>query len=140
MIQKSLSLTLITLLLQMICVTPIFSQQTDAESQRVAKLKERLNTIGVVQKKRVVVTRTDGTKLDGRVSRMQEDSFVITDNKTGVDTTVAYDNVAQVKGKGGGLSTAAKIGIGVGVAIVAAVVIIGIGFSRSCPTAIPCRQ
>lgn len=138
MIQKSLSLALIALLLQAISAAPIYSQQTTAESQHIAKMKTRLGAIGVAEKKIVTVTQRDGAKLRGRVSEMKEDTFVITDDKTNAASTVAYSDVAQVKAKSGGLSTLAKIGIGVGAAA-AAFVIWGVAYSRSCPTSLPCR-
>ncbi len=72
----------------------------------------------------------DKTKLEGYVSAVGDDSFVVTDIKTGVATTVAYPQVKKVKGNN--LSTGAKIAIGVGIAAVVLVVIIasGVSFGR----------
>jgi hypothetical protein len=53
-------------------------------------------------------------ELKGYVSNIDEDSFVVTNLKTKETTTVAYRDVAYVRGKG--LPTAAKAGIAVGVA------------------------
>jgi hypothetical protein len=63
----------------------------------------------------------DGTRLKGSVSAAGEDTFTITDSKTGAPRTVAYADVARVKEPGGGLSTRAWLIIGA--AAVAAVIV-----------------
>ncbi len=140
MFQKSLSLALASILLGALCVTPVSAGlQTDKERQRIAKVKERISVISLVEHKRVSITRRDGTKLRGRAGEIQENSFVITDDKTGTNTTVAYSDVTQVKSKGdGGLSTGAKIAVGAGAAV-AVFITWGFIYSRSCPTSLPCR-
>jgi len=139
MFQKSLSLALALILSGMICVTPVSARlQTDQETQRIAKVKERISVISLVEHKRVVITRRDGTKLRGRVSEMTGVSFVITDDQTDTNTTVAYSDVTQVKSKGDGFSTGAKIAIGAGLAV-GAFITWGVIYSRSCPTSLPCR-
>lgn len=67
------------------------------------------------KKKRVTVKLQDGSKLKGNVSEAGEDSFTLTDTKTGQSRTLAYSEVSQVKGTG--LSRGAKIGIGVGIGV-----------------------
>jgi hypothetical protein len=139
MLQKFLSLALASLLIQVICVTPVpAGQQTDKETQRIAEVKERISAIGLVEKKRDIITRRDSTKLTGRVSEIKKDSFVITDDKTGTSSTVAYSDVTQVKSKGDGLSRGTKITIGARIAA-AAVITWGIIYSRSCPSPFACR-
>jgi hypothetical protein len=57
MLQKFLSLALASLLIQVICVTPVpAGQQTDKETQRIAEVKERISAIGLVEKKRDIIT------------------------------------------------------------------------------------
>jgi hypothetical protein len=68
-------------------------------------MKERIGVIHL-EKKRVTITRRDGTKLKARVSEVKEDSFVMTDEKTGAASEVRYDDVVQVKTKSNGLAKA----------------------------------
>jgi len=58
----------------------------------------------------------------GRISEIKEFSFVINDEQTGTIIEVKNEDVTQVKTKGNGLSTGAKILIEVGIA--AAVVVL----------------
>ena len=57
----------------------------------------------------------DKTRLKGYISEVSENGFVVTDAKTGAANSVAYANVAQVKGNN--MSTGAKIGIGIGIGV-----------------------
>ncbi|MDQ5846081.1 MAG: hypothetical protein M3539_12400 [Acidobacteriota bacterium] len=74
---------------------------------------------------RVTVKLNDGAKLKGYISAAGEDSFTLTDSKTGQTRTLAYSDVAQVK-KPGGFSLAAKIGIGLGIAVGVLAILYGI--------------
>ncbi len=147
MFKKSISLALVWLLIQTICVAPASAfMQTDGEAQQTAKLKARINEISRGEKKRASVTRRDGVKLAGRISEVKEDSFVIIDEKIGTTTTVAYSDVTQVNSKGKGLTTGAKVAIGAGLAAVVLVLIIkplgGLPFppcTSDTPTA-PCTR
>jgi len=103
----------------MICITSVSAVvPNDKETQRIAKMKERISVIQL-EKKRVVITRWDGTKLKGRTGEIKESSFFITDEQTGATSEVNYNDVAQVKTKGKGLSTSTKVLIGVGIAVAA---------------------
>jgi hypothetical protein len=59
--------------------------------------------------------------LTGYVSEIGDNSFAVTDVKTGAITKVAYHDVAQVKGKN--LSTGAKIAIGVAIIVGVAILL-----------------
>jgi hypothetical protein len=52
------------------------------------------------KKKRVTVELQDGSKLKGYVSQAGEDSFTLTDAKTGQATTLNYRDVSKVRGQG----------------------------------------
>jgi hypothetical protein len=75
-----------------------------APAEKAAKARATVQKIGVGEKARVEVKLRDNTKLKGYVSAAGEDSFAVTDAKTGATTTVAYADAAQVKKQGGGLS------------------------------------
>ncbi len=61
----------------------------------------------------VASAQRDRTTLTGYISRAGEDSFDVTDAKTGETTTMTYSEVARVKGQG--LSRTTKLVIGMGV-------------------------
>jgi hypothetical protein len=89
-----------------------------AEQARVA-----VQRLGVGTKTRVEVKLQDGARLSGRISAAGEDTFTVTDSKTGAPRTLAYADVARVKKSGGGLSTRTWVIIG---AAAAAAVIVGV--------------
>ncbi len=91
----------------------------------VEKVKADVAKRGVGREVRVTVKLNDGAKLKGYISAAGEDSFTLTDSKTGQTRTLAYSDVAQVK-KPGGFSLAAKIGIGLGIAVGVLAILYGI--------------
>ena len=122
MYKKRLPLLLAAALLSHVFAASTFaSPQGEKEIPRTAKVKADVARRGTGERSRVTVKLQDGAKLKGYISQAGEDSFVVTDSRTGQASTVAYRDVAQVKGRGG-LSLAAKIGIvaGIGVAVVIA--------------------
>jgi hypothetical protein len=112
MFKKALSLGLVSTLILSLINIPVVSATPKAEKdrQRTEKVKAGIAKLGVGKEARVVVRLRDKTTLSGYISKASDDSFVITDLKTGESTTVAYPNVTQVKGHN--LSTAVKIAIG----------------------------
>jgi len=96
----------------------------EREAQRDAKIKEAIRALGIGELARVKLKLKDGKRLEGYISGLDEESFVVTSPGTGATTTVAYPQVGQVRGHN--LSTGAKIAIGVGIlaAIAIAVVVI----------------
>lgn len=99
--------------------------QTSAEAQLALKARTKVQKMGTGRAARVEVKLRDNTKLKGYVSAADENSFTVTDTKTGATQTVAYTDVAQVKKPGGGLSTRSWILIGgaVAAAVIAGIVI-----------------
>jgi hypothetical protein len=74
----------------------------------------------------VTVKLQDGSKLKGNISEAKEDSFTLSDSKTGQTRTLAYADVVEVK-KQGGLSLMAKVGIGLAITVGALALLYGIG-------------
>jgi len=122
MFKKTLAIVLTGLLL---LATNFGSQPVRADTiedaQLAGKARVSILKIGTGQKARVEVKLRDNTRLKGYVSEVGADTFTVTDAKTGASSTVAYNNVAQVKKPGKGLS--AKTWIIVGVAAAAAVIV-----------------
>ena len=105
-----------TLTLALPGVLPAFAKsKAEKETVQAAKVQAGIAKLGVGRDARVTVTLRDRTKLSGYVSRIGDDSFAVTDLKSGATTDVPYPAVAQVKGHN--LSTGAIIAISVGVAV-----------------------
>lgn len=115
MFRKYLSLALATLLLHiMIAGIPVsIHAQSPQDARLAAKAKTDVAALGVGEEARVVVKLRDGRKLKGYISQAGEDSFVVTDAKGKLETTIAYTEVLQVKRKKG-ISTGKAIAIGAG--------------------------
>lgn len=94
--------------------------QTAYDTEAVEKIRAKVQKIGVGRNARVEVKLRDNTRLKGFISATEQDSFSVTDNKTGATKTVSYADASAVKKAGGGLS--AKSWIILGAAAVAAVV------------------
>ena len=122
MFKKYLVLSLIVLVLNLACGGAIFAQtQNDKDAQLIQKIKTKVAKYGKGEKAKVKVELRNQIKIKGYISAIDDDSFTVTDKKTGVATKVDYAQVKKVM-KGNGLSTTAKIGIAV--AIVAPIAII----------------
>jgi Flp pilus assembly protein TadB len=96
------------------------------EDQQSAKAKDEVQRRGAGERSRVKVTLRNTTEVKGYISRIDADSFQVTDRKSGHVTTVAYQNVTGVHG-GGGMSSGAKIALatGIGAAVIVVFVVLG---------------
>lgn len=122
MFRKVLSLTLITLLINVAGASPVRAGAQVVEQVRsVEKVKENIRKLGAGEATRVELKLKDGTKLKGFIREAGEENFSIVDTKTGAVTTLAYAQVRHVKGSN--RLTAVKVGLTIakGVAIVGAV-------------------
>ena len=95
------------------------ARQEGTEAARVAKVKANVAKRGTGEKARVNVELRDRRKVRGYISSAGENDFAVTDPKTGQATTLAYDEVSRVSGRG--MSKGAKIGliVGIGAAVTA---------------------
>ena len=96
--------------------------QTGEDAQLAERSRARVQKLGVGRDARVEVKLRDNTRLKGYVSAAGEDSFTVTDSKTGASQMVAYTDVAQVKKPGGGGPSMRTWAI-IGGAAVAAVIV-----------------
>jgi hypothetical protein len=124
-LKRLLSVGLVGLLLHVSNTMPVaVSALAGQGGASVVKVKaEVAKRVG----KKSRVTLQDGSKLKGSISQAGDDSFTLTDGKTGQARTLAYSDVSRVRGQGG-LSIAAKIGIGVGIAVGA----LGLAYAVGC--------
>jgi hypothetical protein len=112
--------TFAVLLSVMILATSFAFQSVQAQTRSSTAAKARLKVESLASDARVEVKLLDGTKLKGVVSTKDQDSFTVTDRKTGASSVVRYAEVAEVKKSGGGFSTKSWIILG---SVVAGVVI-----------------
>ncbi len=117
MFKKSLSLALAgALIFTLVGVAPVSAKsKAEKEAARAAKAKAGVAKLGVGKDARIAVRLHDKTRVSGYISQADEDSFVITDIKTGATTEVAYTDVTQAKGQN--LSTGATVAIAVAAAV-----------------------
>jgi hypothetical protein len=119
----SMKLTIMSLVVVLVLNTcgiaygaePQDAKLTSATTQRVEKVKSEIQKRGVGEQSRVKVRLHDRTEVKGYISQVDATSFQLTDRKTGKISTISYEMVDKVGGRG--LSTGAKIGIGIGVGV-----------------------
>jgi len=114
MFKRILAVALAAMLVNLVAVR-VTHAATEAEKQArfAGKVKAAVLKLGTGEAARVRVTLRDKSKLEGYVSGAGEDSFAVTNFKTGAVSTVAYPQVKGVAGNN--LSTGAKIAIGAGI-------------------------
>jgi hypothetical protein len=103
---------------------PHLAQKQDHSEKQASKVKAAVQKRGAGEKSRVRVTLADNTEVSGYISKIDETSFVVTDAKNGLGTTLPYNGVQKVRGPA--LSKGAKIGITVAVCIGIAAITAGI--------------
>jgi hypothetical protein len=98
-------------------------QAKGIEDARLAeKARVSIAKLGVGKDARVEIKLRDNTRVKGYISLAEEDSFTVTDSRTGVSRTLAYGDVTKVSKQGNGFSTMTKVLIGAA-AVVGAVVV-----------------
>ena len=125
MLRKYISLALVVFLVSIIvCVRPTNAKSKEENlAQHTQQVKAVISKLGVGKDARVDLRLRDKTEVKGYVYQVGDDDFVVRNSKTGADTTVAYRDVIEAKGKG--LSKGAKIAIGVGIGVAVAAAIVG---------------
>lgn len=104
------------LLMSLFAVSSVLAKTKEEKAAELAaKVKREITKLGTGQDAQISVKLRDKTKLSGYISKIGEESFFVTEAKTGTATEVAYPNVTQVKGNN--LNTGAIIAISVGAAI-----------------------
>ena len=124
MFARTLSMILSAILFSAFSAQAATAAPAGKDAQQTAEqARAKVRQIGVGSKARVEVKLRDKTKLKGYVSAADsEDSFTVTDPKTGTSRTVAYNEVEKVNKPGGGLSTRGWVILG---AAATAAVIVG---------------
>lgn len=90
----------------------------NTETRAKAEVVDRLNK----KETRVKVKLRSGSEVKGRITQTGDNSFTLTDEKTGSRSDIAYTDVLNVEGRGMSKKKKAFIAVGVGVAVFAALV------------------
>ena len=89
--------------------------QTDMEARRAEQVRTEIAKLGTGPDARIKLKLLDKRKVEGYISEAGADTFVVTNPKSGLATTVAYPQVGTAKGNN--LSDGAKIAITVGISV-----------------------
>ena len=115
MLRKLFSSILMTVILIQAGGYVVFAQ--DKSAQRIEQLKEKIAKLGTGEKARVAVTLANGSKVNGYVSQINANSFVVTDKKSSTTTEIQFSDVNKLAGRN--MSTGTKVALGFGIAAVA---------------------
>ena len=99
MYKKILSVILSCLLINVAASVAYAGSQDDKQARRIEKVKENVLKLGVGSESRVEVTLHDGRNFKGAIREITEDNFLVLEEKTNRAITVAYADVAKLKGK-----------------------------------------
>ena len=115
MLRKMFTVVLVAAVINLAGVRLAYAESKEEKQARFAeKIKANVLKLGTGESTRVKVKLRDQAKLEGYISDAGAETFIVTNRKTGLATTVAYAQVKSVQGNN--LSTGAKIAIGVGIA------------------------
>ena len=129
---RILAITLTGLLVCALVSVPTASARAkpDKQTRLTEKVKSGIFKLGTGKDSLVAVKLRDKKVLVGYISEAKDETFVVSDPKTGTDSPVSYSDVTQVKGHN--LGTGAKIGIGI--AIGAGIALIVLALYLNCCT------
>ncbi|MBX7173608.1 MAG: hypothetical protein K1X72_21750 [Pyrinomonadaceae bacterium] len=116
MLKQLISLVLVGLIINLTFYTSANANDLNPKEAKFAqKVKAEVEKLGIGKESQVKVKLKDGVEIKGYISQINEDSFVVVDEKTGNQTEVSYPQATQIKGNN--LSTGTKIAIGVGIVL-----------------------
>ena len=114
--------TLTTHFLALAIVLSLCGPAARAQSTLNAETKAKTEVVDRLNKKetRVKVKMRNGSEMKGRITQSGENSFTLTDEKTGSRSDIAYADVTRVEGRGMSKKKKMFIAIGAGAAVFAA--------------------
>ena len=123
MFRKLISIAVIIAIVNLTGIVTVFAKSNAEKELRLAiEVKQNIRKLGASENSKVKISLKDKSNIQGYVSEIQENSFTVTDSKTGRQTEVEYSQVKKVKGNN--LSTGVKIGIGIGVAVAVLAIVV----------------
>ena len=114
--------TLTTLFLALAICVSSFGPAVRAQSTLNTDTKAKAEVLNRLNKKetRVKVKLRNGSEVKGRITQTSENSFTLTDEKTGNHSDIVYADVLNVEGRGMSKKKKALIAIGIGAGVFAA--------------------
>jgi small nuclear ribonucleoprotein (snRNP)-like protein len=111
-----------TLFLAFAIVLSSFGPAARAQSNLNPDTKAKAEVVNRLNSKetRVKVKLRNGSEVKGRLTQSSDNSFTLTDEKSGSHSDIAYADVLNVEGRGMSKTKKTFIAIGVGVAVLAA--------------------
>jgi translation initiation factor IF-1 len=115
--------TLTTLFLAHALVLSALGPGMRAQSNLNAETKAKTEVVDRLNKKetRVKVKLRNGSEMKGRITQSGDNSFTLTDEKTGSKSDIAYADVVNIEGRGMSKKKKMFIAIGAGAAVLVAV-------------------
>lgn len=102
MIKKQLAVLISIALLAITLTFPgATSAQTTTAFGAVQKTRFDIQKLGVNRDKKIEVKLRDNTKVKGYITAVDQDTFTVSDSKTGAVQTLSYAEVSSVKKAGG---------------------------------------
>ena len=95
-------------------------QQLANEAAEATKVKAEANRRLDKNENRVKIKLRNGSEVKGRITQTAENSFTLTDEKTGARSDISYTEVQKLSGRGWSKKTKIAIGVGAAVATFAA--------------------
>jgi len=112
-----------TLFLALAIVLSSFGPAARAQSTLNAESKTKAEVVNRLNKKetRVKVKLRNGSEVKGRITQSADNSFTLTDEKSGAKSDIVYTDVLNIEGRGMSKTKKTLIAVGIGAAIFAAV-------------------
>ncbi len=113
-----------TLFLAYAIVLSSFVPTARAQSTLKTETKAKAEVVDRLNKKetRVKVKLRSGSEVKGRITQTGDNSFTLTDEKTGSHSDIAYTDVLNVEGRGMSKKKKVFIAVGISAAVFAALV------------------
>jgi hypothetical protein len=105
LITKPLAILLSAIVFALSLSFPAATRAQTSEAQATQTARTSVQTMGVNTDRRVEIKLRDKTKVKGYITRLDQDSFSVTDSKTGASQTLSYSDVQDVKKASSGWSS-----------------------------------
>lgn len=100
MLKRTSLIFLIFLLINLAFAPAAFAKSagTNKEAKFIKKLQSNIQKQGIGVNSKIKLKLKDGTKLKGYISEINDNQFVVIEEKTGQNVSVSYNQVNQAKG------------------------------------------
>jgi hypothetical protein len=110
LLKKNISIMLLAVITALGFLSPLSTHAQTSTDQ--AKIRSKVQALGVNPDKKIEVKLRDTTKVKGYITSVNQDNFIVSNTATNTPETIAYSDVVDIKKSGGGLSTKSWLIIG----------------------------